>query len=120
MFYQSELKLEYFNCDVKHEPFAFSSTKRIVFCSQKSHNMVHVLKDKALGGIVLFTASVIFVYYTIWAILLPFLDVSNPIHGIFPSRQWAVRIPVFILIMGISAIGVFIGWKVIKDNKKWK
>jgi hypothetical protein len=34
------------------------------------------LSDKALGGAMLFTASIVFVYYTIWAILL-----VRPLHS---------------------------------------
>ena len=42
----------------------------------------------------------------------PFFDASSPIHQWFPAREWAVRIPAFILVVGISAIGVFLGLKV--------
>ncbi|KAH9951249.1 dolichol phosphate-mannose biosynthesis regulatory, partial [Amylocystis lapponica] len=74
--------------------------------------------DRTLGGAMLFTATSIFVYYTCWAILLPFFDADSPIHGMFPSREWAVRIPAFVLVLGMSAIGIFIGSQIIKDNSR--
>ncbi|KAE9396072.1 hypothetical protein BT96DRAFT_885121 [Gymnopus androsaceus JB14] len=74
--------------------------------------------DKALGGAMLFTAAIVFTYYTTWAILLPFFDSSNPIHDFFPAREWAVRLPLFILVVGLSGIGYFVGSTVIKEKQK--
>ncbi|KAF9454512.1 dolichol phosphate-mannose biosynthesis regulatory [Macrolepiota fuliginosa MF-IS2] len=74
--------------------------------------------DKALGGVMLLAASVVFTYYTTWAILLPFFDSSSQIHNFFPAREWAVRLPAFILVLGLSVIGGFIGKTIAKENKK--
>jgi dolichol phosphate-mannose biosynthesis regulatory protein len=48
----------------------------------------------------------------------PFFDASSPIHAWFPPREWVVRIPAFILVVGLSAIGGFIGFTIIKENQK--
>jgi len=74
--------------------------------------------DKALGSIMLLAASTVFIYYTTWAILLPFFDVANPIHGWFLPREWAVRLPAFILVVGLSAIGLFLGSTIMMENRK--
>jgi len=66
----------------------------------------------------LLVALFVFVYYTIWAILLPLLDPSDPIHDFFPAREWAVRLPVFLLVVGLTGIGFFIGSTIVKENKK--
>jgi len=66
----------------------------------------------------LLTASVVFIYYTIWAILLPFFDTTSPIHDYFPAREWAIRLPAFILVVGLAMIGTFIGSTIIKENRK--
>jgi len=71
-----------------------------------------------LGSIMLLAASAVFVYYTIWAILLPFFDVANPIHSWFLPREWAVRLPAFILVVGLSAIGLFLGSTIMKESRK--
>ncbi|KIM87116.1 hypothetical protein PILCRDRAFT_815576 [Piloderma croceum F 1598] len=76
------------------------------------------LSDKVLGGAMLLTASIVFIYYTIWAILLPFFDASSPIHDYFPAREWAIRLPAFILVVGLAVIGTFIGFTIIKENRK--
>jgi dolichyl-phosphate mannosyltransferase polypeptide 2 regulatory subunit len=74
--------------------------------------------DKALGGSMLFVAAAVFIYYTTWAILLPFFDISSPIHEFFPPREWAVRLPAFILVAGLGAVGSFIGTTIIKENRR--
>ncbi|KZP19461.1 hypothetical protein FIBSPDRAFT_827990 [Athelia psychrophila] len=74
--------------------------------------------DKALGGAMLLTASIVFVYYTIWAILLPFFDKTSPIHDYFPAREWAIRLPAFILVIGLAVIGTFVGSTIMKENRK--
>jgi len=78
------------------------------------------LSDKALGAAMLLVASVVFIYYTTWAILLPFFPPSHPLHDLFPAREWAVRIPAFLVVVGVSAIGSFIGMVVVKEGKKQK
>jgi len=74
--------------------------------------------DKVLGGGMLLVAAVVFVYYTIWALLLPLIDVSNSIHDFFPAREWAIRVPAFLLVIGLTAIGLFIGSTIVKENRK--
>ncbi|TFY60094.1 hypothetical protein EVG20_g7550 [Dentipellis fragilis] len=76
------------------------------------------VSDQALGGAMMLTASVVFVYYTTWAILLPFFDPSSSLHDWFPPREWAVRLPAFILVVGLSAIGLFVGSTIVKENRK--
>jgi len=76
------------------------------------------LSDKALGGLMLLTAGFVFVYYTIWALLLPFFDASSPIHDLFPPREWAVRLPAFILAAGLSVVGSFIGVTIYHEKKR--
>jgi len=66
----------------------------------------------------LLVASIVFVYYTIWAILLPFLDNTSPIHDYFPAREWAIRLPAFILVVGLAVIGTFIGLTIAGENRK--
>ncbi|KAJ3779274.1 dolichol phosphate-mannose biosynthesis regulatory [Lentinula raphanica] len=66
----------------------------------------------------LLTAAFVFTYYTTWAILLPLVDSSNAIHDYFPAREWAIRLPLFILVVGLSGIGFFVGSTVTKEKRK--
>ncbi|KAI0031713.1 dolichol phosphate-mannose biosynthesis regulatory [Vararia minispora EC-137] len=63
-------------------------------------------------------AAVVFTYYTLWAIFLPFLDSSSPLHDFFPPREWAIRLPAIILFVGLTGIGWFVGSTIIKENRK--
>lgn len=91
--------------------------------------------DKALGGAMMAAAAFVFIYYTTWALLLvrfalhteafvnltskqPFFDASSPIHDLFPPREWAIRLPAFLLVVGLTGIGLFIGSTIVKENRK--
>jgi len=77
-----------------------------------------VASDKFLGGTMLLAAAVVFSYYTTWAMLLPFFDSSSEIHNFFPAREWAVRLPAIILVVGVAAIATFVVSTMIKENRK--
>jgi len=76
------------------------------------------VSDKLVGGVFLLVASVVFIYYTTWAIFLPFLPPSHPLHDHFPPREWAVWGPALLLVVGVSAIGLFVGLVMYKEGKK--
>ncbi|KAG8969671.1 hypothetical protein FRC03_001543 [Tulasnella sp. 419] len=78
------------------------------------------LSDKLLGSGLLLVASVVFTYYTFWTLITPFLPVDHPAQEYFPSREWAIRIPAFILVLGISAVGAFMGSVLLKESRKRK
>lgn len=46
----------------------------------------------------------------------PFFDTDSPLHSWFPPREWAVRIPALTIVLGISAIGIFLGFKILVDR----
>ena len=48
----------------------------------------------------------------------PLFDESSPVHKFFPSREWAVRLPAFILVVGLSAVGVFVGFTILEENRR--
>ncbi|KAI0328595.1 dolichol phosphate-mannose biosynthesis regulatory protein Dpm2, partial [Cubamyces sp. BRFM 1775] len=69
--------------------------------------------------LLLFVASV-FLYYSVWTLLLPFLVDSSPVHAWFPSREWAIRIPTLLVILGLSSIALFLGARIVGDMKSEK
>jgi len=84
----------------------------------------------------LLTAAFVFTYYTIWALLLvnirsatrerlltylqPLFPPDSGLHDKFPPREWAVRLPAFILLVGLTGIGGFIGMVMMKEAQKKK
>lgn len=51
-------------------------------------------------------------------ILQPFVDESSPIYALFPPREWAIRIPVILLLLALAGVGSFIGLVLIRSAKK--
>ncbi|XP_051022872.1 dolichol phosphate-mannose biosynthesis regulatory protein isoform X3 [Acomys russatus] len=49
--------------------------------------------DQAVGFGLVAISLIIFTYYTIWVILLPFIDSQHVIHKYFLPRAYAVLIP---------------------------
>ena len=48
---------------------------------------------------------VVFVYYTAWVLVEPFVDPSVTwFHALFPDRYWAYVIPTTLLVVGVSLI----------------
>ncbi|KAH8128716.1 hypothetical protein ACSS6W_003781 [Trichoderma asperelloides] len=74
--------------------------------------------DKLVGLAMLVAASVIFLYYTIWTLLMPFVDIDHPLQNLFLPRVWAIRIPVILLLLGSAVVGSFVGMVMIRSNQK--
>ncbi|WRT64793.1 uncharacterized protein IL334_001727 [Kwoniella shivajii] len=66
----------------------------------------------------LFIAGFVFIYYTIWALLLPFLSSDSPVQSLFPAREWAIKLPLLILLSGISAVGLFFARVMLSEARK--
>ena len=50
----------------------------------------------------------------------PFVDVGHPLHDCFPLREYAIKIPVVLLIIGVSVILSFLSLVMIKSSRKQK
>lgn len=74
--------------------------------------------DRLVGLGMLVAASVIFLYYTIWTLLMPFVDSDHPLQNVFPPRVWAIRIPVILILLGSAVVGSFLGVVMIRSNRK--
>ncbi|KAK9470058.1 dolichol phosphate-mannose biosynthesis regulatory [Dipodascopsis tothii] len=76
--------------------------------------------NKIAGATMFLLACFIFGYYTVWTIILPFIDETHPIQAAFPPREWAVRIPVMLVLIGVTVIGSFVGVVMARSNSKRK
>ncbi|TPX38375.1 hypothetical protein SmJEL517_g00195 [Synchytrium microbalum] len=66
------------------------------------------VSDQLVGGLLLFVALFVFIYYTTWALIMPFVNPSHPTQSLFLPREWAIRIPVAILLVALTLIFTFI------------
>ncbi|GAW24317.1 hypothetical protein ANO14919_139010 [Xylariales sp. No.14919] len=71
-----------------------------------------------VGLAMLVAASVVFLYYSIWTLAMPFVDLDHPLHSFFPPREWAIRIPVILILLGSAVVGSFLSVVMIRSNRK--
>ncbi|NP_001165178.1 dolichyl-phosphate mannosyltransferase polypeptide 2, regulatory subunit S homeolog [Xenopus laevis] len=77
--------------------------------------------DRLAGAGLVALSSIIFVYYTVWVILLPFIDGDHVIHIFFLPREYAVLLPLVAALVLLLLIGIFvtfITWKSRSPKKK--
>lgn len=48
----------------------------------------------------------------------PFVEEPHFVHSLFPPREWAVRIPVTLLLVAIAVVGTFVGSVLTRAAKK--
>ncbi|PWW80248.1 dolichol phosphate-mannose biosynthesis regulatory protein Dpm2 [Tuber magnatum] len=73
---------------------------------------------KLTGVVMLMVASIVFLYYSIWTLFMPFVDDGHPLHDLFPPRVWAIRIPVILILVGIAVVGSFLSVVMIRSGRK--
>ncbi|GAB7352949.1 hypothetical protein MBLNU459_g3524t1 [Dothideomycetes sp. NU459] len=71
-----------------------------------------------VGGSMLIAATAVFLYYTVWTLVMPFVDSSHPSQSLFPPRVWAIRIPVVLILAGGAVVGSFLSVVMIRSNRK--
>ncbi|RHZ56298.1 hypothetical protein Glove_402g50 [Diversispora epigaea] len=76
--------------------------------------------DKALGATMLLTSVALFTYYTIWALIMPFVDKGHHLQQYFPPRTYAIKIPVVLLLVGLTVAITFLSLVMIKSSNSKK
>ncbi|KAL8420077.1 hypothetical protein RB594_003017 [Gaeumannomyces avenae] len=79
---------------------------------------VATMLDKLVGLAMLVAASVVFLYYSVWTLIMPFVDSDHPLQNVFPPRVWAIRIPVILILLGSAVVGSFLSVVMIRSNRK--
>ncbi|KAK9763713.1 hypothetical protein K7432_009379 [Basidiobolus ranarum] len=75
-------------------------------------------QDRRLGATILAVSTIVFLYYTTWAMIMPFVDEGHSLHELFPPPEYAIRIPVVLLLFGLTVVFTFISMVMIKSNQK--
>ncbi|XP_075690298.1 dolichol phosphate-mannose biosynthesis regulatory protein isoform X2 [Rhinoderma darwinii] len=79
--------------------------------------------DRLAGAGLVAFSTVIFLYYTVWVIGLPFIDSDHVIHSFFLPREYAVLLPLTVGLMLLLFMGVFVTyfmWKSRSPKKKFQ
>lgn len=67
-----------------------------------------MVSDRMLGWSLVGLSSAFIVFYTVWVVLLPFVDKEQAIHQYFPDRFYAVAFPLLSGVIGLLLIGGFV------------
>uniref|UniRef100_A0A3Q1HXG2 Dolichol phosphate-mannose biosynthesis regulatory protein n=1 Tax=Anabas testudineus TaxID=64144 RepID=A0A3Q1HXG2_ANATE len=76
--------------------------------------------DQAVGMSLVVFSLVLFTYYSVWVIVLPFVDTDHVLHKYFLPREYSVILPgiaAVILLLCIGAFTAVIMWKTHKPKK---
>ncbi|XP_071008342.1 dolichol phosphate-mannose biosynthesis regulatory protein-like isoform X1 [Oncorhynchus clarkii lewisi] len=75
--------------------------------------------DRAVGMVLVGFSLLLFTYYTIWVIILPFVDSDHVVHQYFLPREYSVILPGIAALILLLCVGTFIG-VVTRKNRKPK
>ncbi|KAJ3321603.1 Centrosomal protein of 83 kDa [Boothiomyces sp. JEL0866] len=78
------------------------------------------VSDKIVGSIMMFISFVVFTYYSTWVFIVPFLTPDHYLQSLFLPYEWAIRIPILLLVIGITFIGGFVSYVLSKSAKSKK
>ncbi|XP_041753551.1 dolichol phosphate-mannose biosynthesis regulatory protein isoform X2 [Coregonus clupeaformis] len=70
--------------------------------------------DRAVGMSLVGFSLLLFTYYTVWVIILPFVDSDHVVHQYFLPREYSVILPGIAALILLLCVGTFIGvvtWK---------
>lgn len=76
--------------------------------------------DQAVGMSLVVFSLILFTYYSIWVIILPFVDCDHVLHHYFLPREYSVILPGIAAVVLLLCIGTFIAvvmWKSHKPKK---
>ncbi|KAI5937886.1 Dolichol phosphate-mannose biosynthesis regulatory protein [Manis javanica] len=76
--------------------------------------------DQVVGLGLVSVSLIIFTYYTVWVIVLPFIDSQHVIHKYFLPRAYAVAIPLAAGLLLLLFVGLFITYVMLRNQKVTK
>lgn len=65
-------------------------------------------------------ATAVFAYYTAWVFVLPFVDETSILYSFFLPRDYAIKIPILLVLIAGLGVGTFVGNVLIKSAQKEK
>lgn len=65
-------------------------------------------------------ATFVFSYYSLWVFILPFVSEDSIIQAFFLPREYAIKLPLLLLLVAALILGSFIGYVLLKNAEKEK
>ncbi|XP_037121807.1 dolichol phosphate-mannose biosynthesis regulatory protein [Syngnathus acus] len=76
--------------------------------------------DQAAGMSLIVFSLMLFTYYSIWVIVLPFMDTDHVLHKYFLPREYSVILPGIAAVLLLLCIGAFTAIVLWKNQKPKK
>ncbi|XP_047426481.1 dolichol phosphate-mannose biosynthesis regulatory protein [Mugil cephalus] len=76
--------------------------------------------DQAVGMSLVVFSILLFTYYTLWVIVLPFVDSHHILHKYFLPREYSVILPGIAAVILLLFIGAFTAVVMLKNRKPKK
>ncbi|CAH0481697.1 unnamed protein product [Peronospora belbahrii] len=74
--------------------------------------------DQTVGSLLLVVSVIVYVYYSTWVLLSPFIDDDHIIQHFFLPYHYAISIPAVLVVLVFSGAATFIGMVMIKSQQK--
>ena len=58
-----------------------------------------VLYDRTIGSVLHAINTILFVYYTAWVVVTPFVDATHFTQAVFPPREYGILIPAVLIML---------------------
>lgn len=65
-------------------------------------------------------ATGVFVYYSVWVLVLPFIDADSFLQSFFLPRDYAIKLPLLLLVTAIFGVTAFFANVIVKNAQKEK
>lgn len=65
-------------------------------------------------------ATFTFLYYTVWVFLVQFINEDNPIHKYFLPTEYAIKLPIILLLLMAVFVTSFLSYVLIFKEEKTK
>ncbi|XP_032836220.2 dolichol phosphate-mannose biosynthesis regulatory protein isoform X1 [Petromyzon marinus] len=76
--------------------------------------------DQLVGMGLVGVSAVVFIYYSVWVLVLPFVDELHPLQSLFLPRDLALLLPAAALLLVSAGLGLFmmaVRWKNHRSKK---
>ncbi|XP_062269362.1 dolichol phosphate-mannose biosynthesis regulatory protein [Platichthys flesus] len=76
--------------------------------------------DQAVGSSLVLFSLLLFTYYSVWVIILPFVEGDHVLHQYFLPREYSVILPGIAAVTLLLCVGAFIALIMWKNRKPKK
>ena len=70
-----------------------------------------------VGFIWLLLSFIVWVYFTIWLMITPFIDDNHSFNNYFPERKWGIIVPIMIGIIFLTFVFTLAGIALMSEKR---